>query len=148
MKKYESIFKILFPTVLLAFSLWFFWFSLIVLLTPPDIFAPFIATNRLPHVLNLIFYPVAIFMSGNAIVSGGINSNRKLVNFTMGFFCFLYLLVAPTIEICKGVIEGKQLFIILSKNEEITAIFSLAFMTLAVLIIVLIGEKISKPNHD
>lgn len=45
-------------------------------------------------------------------------------------------------------IEGKQLFTILSENEEITAILSLAFMTLVVLLVVFIGEKISKLNHD
>lgn len=72
-----------------------------------------------------------------------IDSTRKLVNFTLELTYFVYF-----IEICKRLIDGEKLLLILSENEEIKASLSLALMTLAVLIIVLIGEKISKLNHD
>lgn len=87
-------------------------------------------------------------MSGNAIVLGGIDSNRKLQNFTMGFTCFVYLLVAPTIEIGKGLLDGEKLLSILSENEEITASLSFVLLAIVVWVIVVIGERISKLNHE
>ena len=148
MKKHEKAFSICFYLFLIICSLYFFWFSLLALLTPPDIFPLWITTDRLPHILNLIVQSSFIFMLGKAVTSGATGFNGKLVDFILGLSFLVYIIFYPIIEIAQELLNGKQILTILSENEEIIVSLSLVLMTLVILVIVVIGKQISKLNKD
>ena len=147
MKAYNRVFATCYSISLLTFSLWWFWFSLLALLTP-NLYPDLVTSERSTQVILLIVSTIWTIVSAKSIISGGLGSIRTLEDFTIGFALFLFLIVTPLIEFCKELLSGKELLSIMSKNEEIMDSLSLILMTLVVLVIVVIGKQISKLNKD